>query len=515
MRYRRNRILLFLLLLLLQIVPFAFAFSQTHPGWVFGGFLLNPADGNSYLAKMQEGLAGSWRFQLLYSPNEVRGGFLFLFYLFLGHVAGWFNLPLLLVFHCARLLSDCLLFVSLGNYLDTIFHDNPHSGDIAMWLVTVGSGMGWLVALTGGVLTGDFWIAEAFPFLSMFANPHFPLGLALLLWILVLDQTPTIRWRGPVALLLSLLLAVIQPFGIVILAGLLCANWFIRWILERKLNFSFILWSFSLGGPFLMYQWLVIRGDPYLAAWDLQNVTPAPPIWDFALSLSPAIIFAFVGIFLALKQRRESLLQVSAWILLGVLLVYFPFNLQRRFMTGLYIPVAVLSVSGVLWLVNRPNPALKRQLALGVPALIGLSVVTNLLILISVFAAVLSKQPNPKIYIPEADIRAMLWMREHTPPGSVVLANADVGQLIPAWSGRRVIYGHPFESVNADKQKGALTQFFSGVWSMEDQKDYLATEHPSYIYLNTAEQASLHEAVGSFGENVYNQDNVQIVKVKP
>ena len=123
-----------------------------------------------------------------------------------------------------------------------------------------------------------------------------------------------------------------------------------------------------------------------------------------------AIIFAFVGIFLALKQRRESLLQVSAWILLGVLLVYFPFNLQRRFMTGLYIPVAVLSVSGVLWLVNRPNPALKRQLALGVPALIGLSVVTNLLILISVFAAVLSKQPNPKIYIPEADIRAMLWM---------------------------------------------------------------------------------------------------------
>ena len=34
-----------------------------------------------------------------------------------------------------------------------------------------------------GRLGADFWVAEAYPFLSSFATPHFALGLALLVWI--------------------------------------------------------------------------------------------------------------------------------------------------------------------------------------------------------------------------------------------------------------------------------------------------------------------------------------------
>ena len=57
--------------------------GDTH---VFGGFLLNPLDGNSYLAKMQQGASGSWRFTLPFTPEPGEGAYLFLFYLALGHL---------------------------------------------------------------------------------------------------------------------------------------------------------------------------------------------------------------------------------------------------------------------------------------------------------------------------------------------------------------------------------------------------------------------------------------------
>ena len=48
----------------------------------------------------------------------------------------------------------------------------------------LGLGLGWLALPFGGV-PSDFWVAEAYPFLSSYANPHFPLSLALLLWLML------------------------------------------------------------------------------------------------------------------------------------------------------------------------------------------------------------------------------------------------------------------------------------------------------------------------------------------
>ncbi|MEN6408498.1 MAG: hypothetical protein ABFD44_02140, partial [Anaerolineaceae bacterium] len=43
------------LALLLVSLPYVVAAVSAAPGMPFGGFLLNPLDGNSYLAKMREG----------------------------------------------------------------------------------------------------------------------------------------------------------------------------------------------------------------------------------------------------------------------------------------------------------------------------------------------------------------------------------------------------------------------------------------------------------------------------
>ncbi len=50
------------LLLAASCLPYLVAWLATPPGHQFVGLVINPLDGNSYLAKIREGWAGSWQF---------------------------------------------------------------------------------------------------------------------------------------------------------------------------------------------------------------------------------------------------------------------------------------------------------------------------------------------------------------------------------------------------------------------------------------------------------------------
>jgi len=59
--------------LVASLLPYLVAARSGGEELVFGGFLLNPIDGNSYLAKMQQGYAGTWRFTLPYTAQKSAG----------------------------------------------------------------------------------------------------------------------------------------------------------------------------------------------------------------------------------------------------------------------------------------------------------------------------------------------------------------------------------------------------------------------------------------------------------
>ena len=58
-------------------LPYLCAVTLSNEELIFGGFLLNPLDGNSYLAKMRQGYEGEWKFTLPYSSNPGEGAYLF------------------------------------------------------------------------------------------------------------------------------------------------------------------------------------------------------------------------------------------------------------------------------------------------------------------------------------------------------------------------------------------------------------------------------------------------------
>ena len=470
---------LFILFLLLIFVPYGVAAVAAGPGYVFGGFLLNPADGNSYLAKMYEGWAGSWMFQLPFTAEPGAGAYLFMFYLFLGHLARWTGLPLLWMFHLTRLLAAGFLALSLHRFLGTIF-EKPATLKWAISLVLFGSGLGWLALLFGG-FTSDFWVAEAYPFLSALENPHFPLTLGLILWLLAAEE-PRQSWKTALGdVLMSFLLATILPFGVVVLGLALAGKLAWTWLETRRFTFWRLAWVGLGGAPMLLYQLWVVSSDPVFGSWNAQNLTPSPPVWDVLVSFSPALILAVVGGVAVVRQKNIPGGGVLAWAILGLALLYVPFSLQRRLMLGLYIPLVALAAFGIEDLLRR-NPLRWRRL----PGLvIGLSLPTNLVvIMLAGFGIFLHA---PELYLKGTQFQALAWIRGNTAEHSLVLASPEMGLRIPGWTGRRVIYGHPFETTHAVEEKRAVEDFFSERMSQTEMEAFLSQRKVDLIFWETGD----------------------------
>jgi hypothetical protein len=537
----QHRLVIVAALLAAGTMPYLLAFGLSGTDHVFGGFLLNPIDGNTYLAKMQMGYSGQWRFHLPYSAEAGDGAFLFGFYIAAGHLARLMGLPLVAVFHLLRAASGVLLALVVMSFLARALVDRPGLARTAAWLALFGSGMGWLVVFAG-LLPSDLWVAETYPFLSMYANPHFPLGLALLLWGLrgtleggqpdgglqpswltfvgvkdgsrVVSETylqnnppgqalaalnhwqpatrkPIRLARGARLALLAvdgLLLAIILPFGVVVLAVIVVgvAAW--QWLESRWLDWQSLAALLVPGGLFLIYQYWAVLSDPVLASWNAQNITPAPAPWDFLLSLSPVLPLAVAGGVIMLgrgrgAELRNPLLRAClVWAVAGAVLVYLPFPLQRRFMLGYYLPLAVLAMWAIDWLTARlrgsPRWPLRAAFALALP--------TNLIVLVLALFGVFTRAPE--LYLTRAEAGLLDWLRRETPPGALVLASPEMGLYIPAHTGQRVIYGHPFETVDALEEEKLVNAFYQGDFDPTAVERFLVERGVDYIIVGERER---------------------------
>ncbi len=479
----RTKVSLAIALIVIVIsIPYIYAGGIAGPDYQFGGFLLNPLDGNSYLAKMQQGLAGEWKFTLTYSPPEGDGAYIFLFYIFLGNLARITSLSLVLVFHLARIISAVSLLMVLWFFCKWVGKNDEEMSWRIFLLAAIGSGLGWAAAIFTGYISGDFWIAEAYPFLSMYSNPHFPLGLAIILGISLLVFNNSGRQRFFLLPILSIALATIQPFGIVVLALPLVGQLVIRRVGIKSSDLIAVITALVPGGIYLIYQYIAIINDPALSVWNEQNLTPAPPVWDLVVSLSPALILAVLGGYLHWKEKNERGLILGLWLVVGILLIYVPFQLQRRFMTGLYVPIAALAVCGIQFLGSTMRK--KRWLW---PVTILISILTNVLLLAGGMIAASSR--DHLLFLSRDESNVLAWMSDHTPAHSVVLASPEMGAFIPAWSGSNVVYGHPYESVHAAEAEKQVGLFFSGQMDAAQVNQFVADNAIEYIFFGPRELA--------------------------
>jgi hypothetical protein len=141
------------------------------------------------------------------------------------------------------------------------------------------------------------------------------------------------------------------------------------------------------------------------------------------------------------------------WAVVQPLLLYAPFNLQRRLSMGLYFPLAILAVIALNRYV-RPD-----RFNLAFILLLALSLPSNLLVMGSGLATLNSEAGE--LSLGKDELASYYWLATHGLDDELVLANAKLGNRIPAFSNQRVLYGHPFETPHAELQNELVNSLLS------------------------------------------------------
>ena len=507
-------VLISLVVLGLVFSPYIIGFQSGGESYVFSGFLLNPLDGNSYLAKMYQGWDGNWRFHLPFTAEPGEGAYLFLFYLGLGHLARVVDLPLVVVYHLARGMGAVFLLVSMWAFFGQLFQDE-RSRRLAFALASLGSGMGWLL-VPFGAFTSDFWVAETYPFLSMYANPHFPIGLALVLLLVKPGFEKTNKRRtGIYEAAVAFFLSVVNPFGVVV--SLMALGCFSVWLIYRKAPFEPVvkraLIVAGAGLPTLIYDIWVANTDPVFRTWNMQNLTPSPPVWDLIFSLSPALLLGGLGVFFGLKKNKiqgnSRISLLILWAGFGLLSLYLPFGLQRRFMMGLFVPMAGLAALGIKYLGDMK----RERYRILTFSLFLLSLPTNLIILLAAQSGIDSR--DSKIFLTKGESRALSWIEANTDRDALILSSPEMGLFIPAYTGRRVIYGHPFETAYAQLEEEVVLGFYQGRAPEEDRTAFLQDREIDVLFYGPRERAIGGLNLTPAYEPVFIEGDVILFQIRP
>lgn len=479
----------------LTCLPYLYSYLVAPDDMQFTGLLSNPTDGNSYLAKMRQGAQGSWLFHLPYTSEDHDGAFIFTYYLFLGRLSAFLGLPLILTYHLGRVVNSFILLFVAYCFV-SLFEFDRRSRRAAFLLIGLSSGLGWL-AVPFNVFALDLWVPEAITFYSIFANPHFPLAVALMLltfaFVLVpsqaesRDSQPSRGKETILAALSSLLLGNVQPFCVITVYSVLSGYFVLRLLKERSLPWPEILRGVVAGivtAPVIAYDYYVYTFNPVLHAWSEQNVTPSPSPWAYAIAYGFVLALAVGGMVLATRHRSKADLFLLSWVIVNGLLLYAPFSLQRRLVTGLHIPLCILAVMALFRYVLPRFSTARGTLILG--ALIVLTVPSNLIVLMASMAG--ATQQDSRLYLYRDEAEAMTWLEENTQPTDIVLASPEMGLFIPAWAGNRVLYGHPFETIKAT-EKRALVEAFFQAQTESTRRGIIESHDITYVFYGPRERA--------------------------
>jgi hypothetical protein len=480
---------------------------------------------------MRQGYGESWLFHLAYTSEPHTGAYIFLYHLALGHLARWLGLPLPLTYHAARLLGGLAMLVALYRlaFRLTAVHGEPveqpqhaRQRGAMFWLAGLGGGVGWLLTPLG-IMAPDLWVAEAFPWYALLANAHFPVAIALMatiaasaLALAAEDGDRPAAWRYGLGMsLAAVALGVIQPFGLIPVFGGIGLAHLVRTIRTRVVPWRTMAWVGSAGLlalPYPIYMQLAIRSDPVLAVWNAQNATPSPPLWHWALSYGLLTVLAAGGVWLTVRRGL-----VGDWLLvgwLGVTLVgmYLPVALQRRLSLGLGVPVGMLAAVG-WWHIVRPKLALrKRGLAFGL--LVAFSATSMLFLVLA--AGLTGTSELQWLYLTDGEWKALVWLRDAEEPDTVLLCAPETGLLVPAWASQRVVYGHPFETVDADAKRTEVEAYWAGEMDLGDREAFLRRNRVRIIFVGPRELAIgdwTPEEAGAAVTLMYEADDVRLYRL--
>ena len=463
-------------------IPYAYAYATQQPGHVFMGFFYLGDDANTYLAKMRQGWEGAWSWDNRYTTESSPAAYLFMFWIVLGHLAALLHLPLIVVFHLARIAGAFALMAAAWLFIRHFVQDAA-ARRFAFFFCAIGLGMGYVIqALGHPVIFGhatdtlDWRMPELTAFYSVLALPHFAwsgvfaaLGAALTLLAIRRGSL----WLGLVAGLAWLGQASIHPQMPILMGGATLAALVARPASRRGWVAAAL--AFAVPAPYILYSYLAFVGNPEVQRWTFHSKNALPPeTFSFLFAIAPQLGLALFGIPAAVRRRTREDVFLVAWLVLLAAVLYLPNpagDLRRRFLDGLYLPLVVLAARGMY------ETILPRVRSLRARALIPFSYVA--------FAAIgsaflvlapLAVATQPQYSMTTAAYEGLQWLGGE--PSGGVLSMPGVGLYVPAYSGDTVYVGHYDETFDYANKTQIALDVLTGKGDLEQ---FVRDNHIRYV----------------------------------
>jgi hypothetical protein len=469
------------LLVAASVLPYLWAFISLNaqPTHRFVGILHSPLDSAVYIAKIDQGLRGAWLSTLTHTPEMTPSFFLNSFYLVLGHLAKALGLSTLMIFHLARLTMSFAMFVALYHLGSTIW-SRLRPRRLFFSIVAVGSGLGWLALMLAPEtpqtqLAVDLNLFEAIPLLATFANPHFPLAIALIALIAAtyitvfrpgFQMTPTLTNGGLGIALISLFLVIVLPHGWLPIASALVLYVIILALRSRRLPLLEITWvSLTIlpALPILIYYAMVMIAETPLSTWIAQNqIAPLPPdryLFGFGLPL----LAALPGLWRALRYfERDGDRFMLLWLIVNAIILYLPLPMPQRSVIGLFIPIVYFATRAMedFWFERIPAKWRDAALIAFFVFIVPSNVLMAIVPMIGINDPVRGEEGG--LMMPAGYTDAFRWLNSTGEDSVVVLAQPLPSLWLPAYTPMRVVYGHPYDTLESSKRLSDVQLWYAG-----------------------------------------------------
>jgi uncharacterized membrane protein len=173
------------------------------------------------------------------------------------------------------------------------------------------------------------------------------------------------------------------------------------------------------------------------------------------------------------------------WVVVTLVGMVLPLPLQRRLSIGLGVPIGLLAGMG-WWRVGRTKIRPRRR-GLWRGLIIAFSALTTVFLITMVVFAALSSEPW--FYLVSGEWKALRWLREEAASDAVVLCAPQTGTFVPAWAGQPVVYGHPFETLNAERREKQVKAYWSTDLSETQRDTFLQDNRVRYVIVGPRERA--------------------------
>jgi hypothetical protein len=497
-----------LIVMVVTTIPYLMGYSSQDDNWRFTGFVFGVEDGNNYIAKMLRGSEGDWLFRTPYSAYPQRGVLAYPFYILLGKLTAQpgQHTQLVAVYHLARLVFGILSIKAMYELM-TFFIQDLFVRRFALFIATLGGGMGWLFILLGqqeilGSLPLEFYSPESFGFLILYGLPHLALARALLLWgiIYYLDPDNYIfnlfgklkNLSGLPSGILWLIMGLLQPLTVVLAWVVLGAHVVLLGIknyqehrrgkVTDQLAFRVYLHravgAVIVSSPIVIYTLIAFNADEFHRTWTRQITAPAPHPVHYLLAYGFILPFVVMGGRKVYKKNHHTGSLLVAWAATFPVLAYAPYQLQRRLLESYWVVLIVLAFG---FFDDQSRRKFK-------PLIWGSLLVLPSTMVLLVGGGLASNNPSSPLFRDSEEILVFQYLAQLEDDDPVVLSAYETGNALPAWAPVFVVIGHGPESVHLAELEPRVKAFYQNDTAEEDRLGLLTEFGVDYVIYGPEER---------------------------